>query len=213
MPHVISTAMINELVANPNRNIAAALAAGSWRDMTRVALTDPNRTRAMVEEDAANVEALLRNMANRLTLMANVLHGMTTQQGSPTAGDDKEMARFFIQGQPFREYKALAKEPDFEERCETVELAIPETGWQQMLLESARRGEHIVRFDGYRQAMAQGAFRSVTRYGRGRVMERSGTGLTVTMVSAGMLTRCSGREPLAAASRVISNVCPSQERT
>lgn len=41
--------------------------------MTRVALTDPNRTRAMVEEDAANVEALLRNMANRLTLMANVL--------------------------------------------------------------------------------------------------------------------------------------------
>ena len=58
MPHVISTAMINELVANPNRNIAAALAAGSWRDMTRVALTDPNRTRAMVEEDAANVEAL-----------------------------------------------------------------------------------------------------------------------------------------------------------
>lgn len=155
MPHVISTAMINELVANPNRNIAAALAAGSWRDMTRVALTDPNRTRAMVEEDAANVEALLRNMANRLTLMANVLHGMTTQQGSPTAGDDKEMARFFIQGQPFREYKALAKEPDFEERCKTVELAIPETGWQQMLLESARRGEHIVRFDGYRQAMAQ----------------------------------------------------------
>ena len=140
MPHVISTAMINELVANPNRNIAAALAAGSWRDMTRVALTDPNRTRAMVEEDAANVEALLRNMANRLTLMANVLHGMTTQQGSPTAGDDKEMARFFIQGQPFREYKVLAKEPDFEERCETVELAIPETGWQQMLLESARRG-------------------------------------------------------------------------
>ena len=95
--------MINELVANPNRNIAAALAAGSWRDMTRVALTDPDRTRAMVEEDAANVEALLRNMANRLTLMANVLHGMTAQQGAPTAGDDKEMARFFVQGQPFRE--------------------------------------------------------------------------------------------------------------
>lgn len=155
MPHVISTAMINELVANPNRNIAAALAAGSWRDMTRVALTDPDRTRAMVEEDAANVEALLRNMANRLTLMANVLHGMTAQQGAPTAGDDKEMARFFVQGQPFREYKALTKEPDFAEHCETVELAIPETGWQQMLLESARRGEHIVRFDGYRQAMAQ----------------------------------------------------------
>ncbi len=42
MPHVISTAMINELVANSQpETIAAALAAGSWRDMTRVALTDP----------------------------------------------------------------------------------------------------------------------------------------------------------------------------
>ena len=34
MPHVVSTALINELVANPDRNIAAALAAGCWRDMT-----------------------------------------------------------------------------------------------------------------------------------------------------------------------------------
>ena len=49
MPHVVSTALINELVANPDRNIAAALAAGCWRDMTRVSLTDPDRTRAMVE--------------------------------------------------------------------------------------------------------------------------------------------------------------------
>ena len=40
MPHVVSTALINELVANPDRNIAAALAAGCWRDMTRVSLTD-----------------------------------------------------------------------------------------------------------------------------------------------------------------------------
>ena len=87
MPHVIATAMINELVANPNRNIAAALAAGSWRDMTRVALTDPNRTRAMVEEDAANVETLLRNMANRLTLVANVLHDMADTGVRPTEGD------------------------------------------------------------------------------------------------------------------------------
>ena len=66
MPHVVSTALINELVANPDRNIAAALAAGCWRDMTRVSLTDPDRTRAMVEEDSLNVEALLRRMAAQL---------------------------------------------------------------------------------------------------------------------------------------------------
>ena len=52
MPHVVATALINQLTDDPDRNIAAALAAGSWRDMTRVALTDPDRTRAMVEEDA-----------------------------------------------------------------------------------------------------------------------------------------------------------------
>lgn len=152
MPHVIATAMVNELVVNPNRNVAAALAAGSWRDMTRVALTDPDRTRAMVEEDAANVELLLRNMANRLTLMANVLHGVQAQgagalqTAATQESDAKEMARFFEQGQPFRDYKTAIRQPDFMERCETVSLAIPAEDWQQMLLESARRGEHIIRF-------------------------------------------------------------------
>ena len=155
MPHVIATAMINELVANPNRNIAAALAAGSWRDMTRVALTDPNRTRAMVEEDAANVETLLRNMANRLTLVANVLHDMADTGVRPTEGDVKQMDRFFAQGQPFRDYKAASRQPEYAEHCATVELSIPENDWQRTLLESARRGEHIVRFDGERTAIAQ----------------------------------------------------------
>ena len=155
MPHVIATAMINELVANPNRNIAAALAAGSWRDMTRVALTDPNRTRAMVEEDAANVETLLRNMANRLTLVANVLHDMADTGVRPTEGDVKQMDRFFTQGQPFRDYKAASRQPEYAEHCATVELSIPENDWQRTLLESARRGEHIVRFDGERTAIAQ----------------------------------------------------------
>ncbi len=148
MPHVVATAMINELVANPNRNIAAALAAGSWRDMTRVALTDPNRTRAMVEEDAANVETLLRDMANRLTLMANVLHDMADANVRPTEGDVRQMDRFFAQGQPFRDYKAAVKQPDYTERCEKNKLAIPEDDWRRTLLESARRGEHIVRFEG-----------------------------------------------------------------
>jgi prephenate dehydrogenase len=148
MPHVVATAMINELVANPNRNIAAALAAGSWRDMTRVALTDPNRTRAMVEEDAANVETLLRDMANRLTLMANVLHDMADANVRPTEGDVRQMDRFFAQGQPFRDYKAAVKQPDYTERCEKIKLAIPEDDWRRTLLESARRGEHIVRFEG-----------------------------------------------------------------
>lgn len=147
MPHVVSTALINELSAYPDRNIAAALAAGCWRDMTRVALTDPDRTRAMVEEDALNVEALLRRMAKRLTDMADQLHD----------GDETDVIRFFAEGSPFRQYKsALTHANDgaaesFPER----ELTVPESGWQQTLLFSARRGEAIIGFVNPRQAIIQ----------------------------------------------------------
>ncbi|MBW3094194.1 prephenate dehydrogenase/arogenate dehydrogenase family protein [Bifidobacterium sp. 64T4] len=129
MPHVVATSLINELVDNRDRNIAAALAAGSWRDMTRVALTDPNRTRAMVEEDKVNVEGLLRSMAQRLTAVADELRD----------GDADALGRFFADGQPFREYKAAKGRGG-------GELVIPESGWQQALLESARRGEAIIGF-------------------------------------------------------------------
>lgn len=131
MPHVVSTALINELVDHQDRNIAAALAAGSWRDMTRVALTDPDRTRAMVEEDAANVETLLRHMAARLMAVADQLHN----------DDENAIREFFTVGDPFRAYKAAVKAGD-EMPNSTIEL--PETGWQQELLDSARRGEAII---------------------------------------------------------------------
>ena len=131
MPHAVSTALINELVANPDRNIAAALAAGSWRDMTRVALTDPERTRAMIEEDAVNVEELLRHMAARLTAIADQLHD----------GDEQAIGEFFAAGDPFRDYKAAINAGAEAPRHTMV---IPAHGWQQALLESARRGEAIV---------------------------------------------------------------------
>lgn len=140
MPHVVSTALINELSSNPDRNIAAALAAGCWRDMTRVALTDPDRTKAMVEEDDLNVEILLRRMAARLTAVADQLH----------AHDAQALATFFKEGDPFRRYKAaLANTDNFEHR----ELEVPQSGWQQTLLFSARRGEAITGFINPRQAI------------------------------------------------------------
>ncbi|MBT1160757.1 prephenate dehydrogenase/arogenate dehydrogenase family protein [Bifidobacterium sp. SO1] len=134
MPHVVATALINQLTDDPNRNIAAALAAGSWRDMTRVALTDPDRTRAMVDEDAANVEALLRSVAVRLTAVADALH----------YGDDDAMTRFFTDGQPFRDYKMAQRSATvcYEER----DVPFDPSHWQTDLLASARRGEHIIGF-------------------------------------------------------------------
>ena len=154
MPHVIATAMINELVANPNRNIAAALAAGSWRDMTRVALTDPNRTRAMVRRRGQRGDPATQH-GQPIDVVANSAARHGRYRRAPTEGDVKQMDRFFTQGQPFRDYKAASRQPEYAEHCATVELSIPENDWQRTLLESARRGEHIVRFDGERTAIAQ----------------------------------------------------------
>lgn len=95
MPHVLSTALINALVDDGGRQLAAALAAGSWRDMTRVALTDPQRTQAMVQGDAANVAALLRDMARRCTDAAQALE----------QGDVAWLDEFFRHGDPFRRYR------------------------------------------------------------------------------------------------------------
>ncbi|MBT1172168.1 prephenate dehydrogenase/arogenate dehydrogenase family protein [Bifidobacterium sp. MA2] len=162
MPHVVATALINELTDDANRNIAAALAAGSWRDMTRVALTDPDRTRAMVEEDAENVETLLRHMADRLTTVADLLHDERTGVNGDGEAVDvaawTAMRAFFAEGQPFRDYKARQKAiagrtastetdsadmPRYEER----EIGFSPDRWQSDLLASARRGEHIVAFE------------------------------------------------------------------
>lgn len=143
MPHVVATALINELVANPGRDVAASLAAGSWRDMTRVALTDPNRTRAMVEEDSANVSSLLRSMAVRLTTMADALDD----------GQETAVADFFAEGQPFRDYKAgrnIARDDGAEH---TVQ--VPEQGWQDMLRDLAYAGDHVIRCNGYRSMVVR----------------------------------------------------------
>ncbi|MBT1181155.1 prephenate dehydrogenase/arogenate dehydrogenase family protein [Bifidobacterium sp. CP2] len=150
MPHVVATALINELTGDSNRNVAAALAAGSWRDMTRVALTDPDRTRAMVEEDAENVEALLRHMAARLTAVADLLRderaGTDNGEDGADAAARRAMGGFFAEGQPFRNYKARQRAvgDGMAARYEERDIRTGRDRWQADLLASARRGEHIV---------------------------------------------------------------------
>ena len=148
MPHVVATALANELTDSPNRNIEVALAAGSWRDMTRVALTDPDRTRAMVEEDAANVEILLRSMARRLTTVADQLHAsqLSAPQSPAAVAGQRGLLSFFAKADPFREYKALSSSGTVE--YPTSAVTVSPQSWQRDLLESARRGEHIMRVAG-----------------------------------------------------------------
>ncbi|PJM72804.1 prephenate dehydrogenase [Bifidobacterium primatium] len=154
MPHVVATALANELTAMPERNIAQALAAGCWRDMTRVALTDPDRTRAMVEEDAANVAELLRHMSRRLAGMADLLESEATAASDATAESSRESIRgFFSVAQPYREFKAWQRSGDVD--YDEVSLSIDAGNWRADLLESAKRGEHIIRLAGRHGFVAQ----------------------------------------------------------
>ena len=162
MPHVVATALVNELSRNEDRAVAAALAAGSWRDMTRVALTDPDRTRAMVEEDAANVEALLRSLSRRLESMADLLGMRASQEGTDRAGADgvdavgEGLSAFFAEGEPFREYKrgeraraeaeASGDGAGVPPRASRELTVDPASDWRAPLLAAARAGEHVVRF-------------------------------------------------------------------
>ncbi|MBW3087324.1 prephenate dehydrogenase/arogenate dehydrogenase family protein [Bifidobacterium sp. 82T24] len=155
MPHVVSTALANELTDMPERNIAQALAAGCWRDMTRVALTDPDRTRAMVEEDAANVATLLRHMSARLTAMADLLE--TGHDGRPDASVGSDAARgilgFFSAAQPYRDFKTKQRSGDIGH--DEVRVPLGTGTWRSDLLESAKRGEHVIRFADRHAAVAQ----------------------------------------------------------
>jgi prephenate dehydrogenase len=90
VPHVAATQLLNAAARSPLRDVALALAAGSFRDGTRVAHTDPERTRAMVEANASHVVPLLREAARDLLDLAERLE----------AGGSTE--EFFHQADPLR---------------------------------------------------------------------------------------------------------------
>ncbi|RSX55733.1 prephenate dehydrogenase [Bifidobacterium dolichotidis] len=160
MPHVAATALINMLVDSSDRNIAAALSAGSWRDMTRVALTDPNRTKAMVEENSGDVAYLLRQYAERLMSISYALDAHVAS-GTNRTEADREIDQFFSDGDEYRAYKAAQKrkQQNGEQTEVTFDtLHIDPENWRQDMLESAKRGEHIVRFtSAYRAIIENGA--------------------------------------------------------
>lgn len=146
MPHVVSTALINMLVCDEYRNVDAALAAGSFRDMTRVSLTDPSRTRAMVEENRDNVVDLLKDMSHRLNDIADAL----------AANDDAAISEFFAQGNPFRTYKTTQRKQFTGEDTQTMFSSLSlDDDWRATFLKSARRGEQIVRFTAPNHALAE----------------------------------------------------------
>lgn len=141
MPHVVSTALANVLCGSENRNVALQMSAGSWRDMTRVALTDPNRTRAMVVENRRNVADLLGSVIAELSFAKKML------EGSDECNECDERA-FFAKADSWREYKYKERAVACDESAgdlRELRFAIDCPGdWQSQLIQSAQSGEQIV---------------------------------------------------------------------
>jgi prephenate dehydrogenase len=73
VPHVLANQLLGAVAGAPVRDLALRLAAGSFRDGTRVGLSDPRRTEAMVTENAAWVVPTLRLAARDLERLADAL--------------------------------------------------------------------------------------------------------------------------------------------
>ncbi|UQA80796.1 prephenate dehydrogenase [Gardnerella piotii] len=138
MPHVVSTALSNVLCGSENRNVALQMSAGSWRDMTRVALTDPDRTRAMVAENRRNVADLLGSVIEELSFAKKMLEG----------SDECNESAFFAKADSWREYKYKERAVACDESAgdlRELRFALDCPGdWQSQLIQSAQSGEQIV---------------------------------------------------------------------
>ncbi|MDR2703376.1 MAG: prephenate dehydrogenase/arogenate dehydrogenase family protein [Cellulomonadaceae bacterium] len=90
LPHVLAVQLLNQTAQSPHRDLALSLAAGSFRDGTRVAHTDPERTKALVEANPDEVAKQLRAAATALTDLATALENR------------QDTAAFFHQADPLR---------------------------------------------------------------------------------------------------------------
>ncbi|MCL1801727.1 MAG: prephenate dehydrogenase/arogenate dehydrogenase family protein, partial [Promicromonosporaceae bacterium] len=75
LPHIFATQLLNQVAGAPSSlsKTALRLAAGSFRDGTRVAHTDPERTAALVSENAEAVIPVLRQAIAELSQLADDL--------------------------------------------------------------------------------------------------------------------------------------------
>ncbi|WP_421780080.1 prephenate dehydrogenase/arogenate dehydrogenase family protein [Gardnerella sp. KA00390] len=149
MPHVVSTALANVLCGSENRNVALQMSAGSWRDMTRVALTDPDRTRAMVAENRRNVADLLGSVIEELSFAKKMIE--RSDGDSAVACDERDECderAFFAKADSWREYKYKERAVACDESASDLRelrFALDCAGdWQSQLIQSAQSGEQIV---------------------------------------------------------------------
>ncbi|WP_318657425.1 prephenate dehydrogenase [Cellulosimicrobium composti] len=127
VPHVLATELLGVVADAPVRDVALGLAAGSFRDATRVGRTDPRRTEAMVTDNAAWVASALRVVVRDLEQLVRAL-----ETNAP-------VGEFFDRPEPVR---APAPAPGTGER-RRVEL--DDAGaWRSALAAAGARGAVVV---------------------------------------------------------------------
>lgn len=129
VPHVVATELLNLVVGSPVSEVAQGLAAGSFRDGTRVARTTPRRTQAMVTDNAGWVAAALRRAARDLEVLADRL-----EENAP-------VEEFFDEADPLRAGGAAVRDR------RTGPLRLGAEGWQADLADRGRRGAQVVGVD------------------------------------------------------------------
>lgn len=131
VPHVLATQLLNAVAGAPVRDVALGLAAGSFRDGTRVALTDPARTEAMVTQNAAWVAPALRKVVRDLEMVVASLESNGSAHAFFHAADDVRAA-------------GRAGRGGTGDRAAVVERVPLAPGWPAMLVERCTGGAVVV---------------------------------------------------------------------
>jgi prephenate dehydrogenase len=132
LPHVLAEALA--LTGAAGGELALGLAAGSFRDGTRVAGSSPALVQAMCEGNAASLVDVLDEVQNRLIEVRRALAG-------ESSADSASFGEFVRAGHAARRrYRDLR-------RWDITGILPGEDGWQERLREAGRRGGVIRTLD------------------------------------------------------------------
>jgi prephenate dehydrogenase len=152
VPHAFAIELLNLVTTAPVREIALALAAGSFRDGVRVGRTDPRRTEAMLTENAGWVAPALRLAARDLEALATALEANASTADFFDRADEVR-ATWRPHGEPVVEPAAVGPRAPLGDGPEagggerlSVDLADP--SWQAELVDLCLAGWSVEAVDG-----------------------------------------------------------------